>query len=697
MNDEYFQINKKLDLILKHFNIEDCNFEVKSNTDIDRIILKINQYKEESIDPNFDVSLDKTLNELYKIRSRINELDNIVEQNYQIYLQNKDSILQNKQEQNKNLSEQNKNLTLEKPQEKPKQKKEIEYKIGGEIFGFIGAMLILIGMITLGKSILPEILQGLALFIIPVLTIGIAEFFEKKYSQKFSNILSGIGIAMSYIAIFINYFYINTFGSFTAIILSLLFTIGSMMYSKKKDNTTAKTIGMIGFYLSIASAFFITGIENIIVLSICLALISTIDLLIKTKPSKLYSYINSTLNFIEVIIIGLMFNQLTNSNNLGPIILIFLLISSYIIYFKANKDKTFNIFNIIILCVETGILSILFKETIICYIIMTTIPILFYLFEKKNENKLAYLVPSLITAIPLMNFQAAEILDQYIAIPYMLLVSIISFIIYSFVIQQNKINKFEIINTISIILFLFSGIQISGAYSIPIIIISLLAFIFLENKRELTLWFILPIISFGINNTVDYAIVDYMLSFSVLAIMNVAFTLLFKYYKQIRTEKTHIAFTALTVYSIICCLSNFINFEENFIFWIITVAASIFTISIINNKDMNSTLFEQNKLKIIAIMSTLFIFTIPNASNILISILMILLAVLTIYCGVYKQDKGLRIYGLGLSLIMIVKLMLFDISANSDIGKVILFFTCGILILSISYLYIKIEKKISKK
>ena len=205
MNDEYFQINKKLDLILKHFNIEDCNFEVKSNTDIDRIILKINQYKEESIDPNFDVSLDKTLNELYKIRSRINELDNIVEQNYQIYLQNKDSILQNKQEQNKNLSEQNKNLTLEKPQEKPKQKKEIEYKIGGEIFGFIGAMLILIGMITLGKSILPEILQGLALFIIPVLTIGIAEFFEKKYSQKFSNILSGIGIAMSYIAIFINY------------------------------------------------------------------------------------------------------------------------------------------------------------------------------------------------------------------------------------------------------------------------------------------------------------------------------------------------------------------------------------------------------------------------------------------------------------------------------------------------------------
>ena len=58
-----------------------------------------------------------------------------------------------------------------------------------------------------------------------------------------------------------------------------------------------------------------------------------------------------------------------------------------------------------------------------------------------------------------------------------------------------------------------------------------------------------------------------------------------------------------------------------------------------------------------------------------------------------KLDKGLRSYGLGVSLIMILKLMLFDFNNDSDINKVVLFLIGGILILSISFIYMQLEKK----
>ena len=46
---------------------------------------------------------------------------------------------------------------------------------------------------------------------------------------------------------------------------------------------------------------------------------------------------------------------------------------------------------------------------------------------------------------------------------------------------------------------------------------------------------------------------------------------------------------------------------------------------------------------------------------------------------------------------MILKLMLFDFNNDSDINKVVLFLIGGILILSISFIYMQLEKKTNDK
>ncbi|MBP5178801.1 MAG: hypothetical protein J6066_04445, partial [Lachnospiraceae bacterium] len=59
---------------------------------------------------------------------------------------------------------------------------------------------------------------------------------------------------------------------------------------------------------------------------------------------------------------------------------------------------------------------------------------------------------------------------------------------------------------------------------------------------------------------------------------------------------------------------------------------------------------------------------------------------------IYKL-KGLRIYGLVLSLVCVVKLVMIDISYENTIGHALSFFLSGVLCFVISAIYSYVEKK----
>ena len=116
---------------------------------------------------------------------------------------------------------------------------------------------------------------------------------------------------------------------------------------------------------------------------------------------------------------------------------------------------------------------------------------------------------------------------------------------------------------------------------------------------------------------------------------------------------------------------------------------------IINTKEV----LEKNTIKsslYIGIKYTALVILILNsfdAANYLISIICFVIAILDIAYGFKFDYKTLRIYGLLLSLLNIIKLILIDISFENTLGLAFSLFLCGTLCFAISFIYNKMEKQ----
>jgi uncharacterized membrane protein len=82
-------------------------------------------------------------------------------------------------------------------------------------------------------------------------------------------------------------------------------------------------------------------------------------------------------------------------------------------------------------------------------------------------------------------------------------------------------------------------------------------------------------------------------------------------------------------------------------------------------------------------------------TNVGVSLLWGVYALFMIVVGIWKKNKVLRLAGIGLFSITLLKFFLFDIIGMSTLGKTAIFVGLGILLLLISFLYNKYKHKIS--
>ena len=80
-----------------------------------------------------------------------------------------------------------------------------------------------------------------------------------------------------------------------------------------------------------------------------------------------------------------------------------------------------------------------------------------------------------------------------------------------------------------------------------------------------------------------------------------------------------------------------------------------------------------------------------DAENYIISICLLLFAIASIVAGFYKDTASFRLYGLILSMISVIKLVLIDIHYDSTLENALSFFVCGVLCFIISFIYHKID------
>ncbi|MDO4188761.1 MAG: DUF2339 domain-containing protein [Lachnospiraceae bacterium] len=84
-----------------------------------------------------------------------------------------------------------------------------------------------------------------------------------------------------------------------------------------------------------------------------------------------------------------------------------------------------------------------------------------------------------------------------------------------------------------------------------------------------------------------------------------------------------------------------------------------------------------------------------DAASYVVSIVGIVIAIVCIVIGFNIKKKSFRLYGLIVSMVSVIKLILFDISYDSNILRPIGFFVAGVLCFAISFIYSKLEKSMS--
>ena len=85
-----------------------------------------------------------------------------------------------------------------------------------------------------------------------------------------------------------------------------------------------------------------------------------------------------------------------------------------------------------------------------------------------------------------------------------------------------------------------------------------------------------------------------------------------------------------------------------------------------------------------------------HAANYILSISAFVLSIIFIVIGFKLDIKSLRIYGLVVSLVCVVKLVMIDLTYDNTVGRAISFFVSGVLCFVISALYSVAEKKLHR-
>lgn len=130
------------------------------------------------------------------------------------------------------------------PQAASGPQKNREFAIGINVFGTIGVLFVLAALILLGINYMGSLARELGLYVVGLLVWGAAEFFVKKKSQTLSMIISSLGIGSLYVTTMVNFLYLHNFNGIVTILITTLITVVVMVVSRKKDAGILRVICM---------------------------------------------------------------------------------------------------------------------------------------------------------------------------------------------------------------------------------------------------------------------------------------------------------------------------------------------------------------------------------------------------------------------------------------------------------------------
>ncbi|HHT97706.1 MAG TPA: DUF2339 domain-containing protein [Clostridiales bacterium] len=633
----------------------------------------------------------------------------------------------------------------------------IENKIGLNVVNKIGIALLIFGIISLFKytysSWLNDYVKSIAGFVLGSIFLLSGEWLNKKNKNVFSIGTCSLGIATLYISLFNSFFILKTVEINVALILSLLVNLISIVLSRKYKSRTITIISIIGGYLPLFSyvVFTVTGIyDNQIYYAMIYLLLLNIVVLLPSLENRwtLTQYVSLILNIPTSIYLALEAED--------EIIALMYLAAVFVMYFlivltKPIKEKlklklsevillgintlfnciaTYYIFNMMAWEDYYGILALFYalsyfiigniikirsdrKSADLFYLSATTFAILMIPFQFGLEwASLGWLIESvLLLHLTKYKYNDDKVFNNIGWGAFML--SVISFIIFeidgygiSYIVKYTSIaisliyilmlNKDILSNVIS---------KSSKKMFMSFYKYFSLMFVWIYAVRMIDYIFTYPL-----NNKAD----DIFYSLFISIVTMLLATLYSRFIPKGRLMKYML--TLMYLFAIIMCINvntYYIgNYKTNIYLAAIVillynmlafVCMKQILITISNSRWSNSRWINLETYPFVLSIYLLGSISLLvnnqfklNSVGLLANLIYIIMAFIYILYGFRKRQVLMRRLGLGLTLFSLFKLFIFEFSYVNAFGRIIAYFTFGVILMAISYMYQRLEKQIKE-
>lgn len=666
------------------------------------------------------------------LNDKINHLQNEIEyMNQQLYLLKSDlqkekvvseTVIQNKIPQN-NMAQPQNGMSpfpnnMAQPQNQTAKKRDFENIIGKSWMGIFASVLIFISLILFATLLAPFItdtIKMVAMYVVSIAFTGFGLFKLKKYNNKFYLAISSCGVGAIYISLLLSHLYFKAIGYIVLYLLILIWAVFVCYLAKLKDKVF-QIIGQCGITISLFFGCLLCGSTQdtmkLFMLTLFFVLTATLFFVSSMQKEFDKNRINYVFHCINVFQLWVTITGMNDADwytGLSGVVVLAFLIAQFVFFFWSDIKENSMEFAIYVILNDVFALLFLYEmiaSSSICGIVFIVVAVSLLagtewkFKQKNNDGKIILQVFHMILLIP--SIYSISFFEQHVGcVVIMLPILIIGYL--------KKDNIYKCGSLCMACIYMFSDLSIAEHLGFGVLYFGVLAYFLYTKKEQYNGVF--KLFSYGIAFVYLYRDVENLLrnvngdisvtiAYSVFGILNVLAmkSLFVKNFKTWETEKE-----SLTVTGILNAIFMFLHLQaiadvENIVCHVILILVAIL-LFVANTKNLLTELKGVVPGFYIGIKLTLLVIVILNsfdAVNYMISISLFLFAILSIVIGFKFAIKAFRLYGLILSMISIVKLIMIDISYENTLGHALSFFVCGILCFVISMIYNVIDKKLGE-
>lgn len=594
-----------------------------------------------------------------------------------------------------------------------RKKPSTEYVLATVALSVVGGIFILTALVLLGMYFMNGWVKGIALYVVSLAVVAVAELLIRRKQPKLAQIFSAIGVAALYLVTMINTLSLHIFGILPAAIIIMLITVGTIALSRKRDSLIHRLLGIAACWLCAYPLTMSSGFGDAEILFI-LALILVMNLLCLCVPvhrGRTAAHITQLVSvtiMLPVVSYWLLHTQKVLSLPMLVAYGVFFLIGDLVLMLQTNyvqkeseSGRTVNRSGLSLLYILFAFVAGLTVENglntlwdygqnainidiyvVTGIVLVVTVAVILGMRNAKGKWMPCWLF-GLVTFCA-VSLEENELLSLTLVTALLILVKVLNRF------AEKELNGLDIALTSAYcILLLANEGEIPSAYVLLAgTVISMFLVYGWTTMQEILLTFSLA----------AYAAWNLMPMLKLPAFSGILFVsiLLFNNVKWMRGESIRLfnVFVMVGQIGTLICLANPV-YRNSYITYL-CVFVFVLAYLVLTLQERYYKEFKHKNLIIVLFltyMALIFKTNIPVINSILI----MLIALVSVTLGFVKKDKPARIYGLVISLVTCGKIALYDYWGAPVLQKTILFFVVGVIALAIAGVYIVLEKKCNEQ